>query len=86
MKMTKRQFQYLAIGLFLTAILLRTVLLTNVPLRVHPDEAGLGLNAWTIATFGTDRYGNFLPVCPLNYYGEQSAFYTYFCAGLCRCF
>lgn len=80
-----KQF-WLGACLFGIAVLLRVVFLTKIPLRVHLDEAGLGLNAWTLAQFGTDRYGNFLPVCPLNFYGEQSAFYSYFCALLVKLF
>ena len=66
--------------LILFALVLRIYQITVLPLSMHIDEAGLGLNAWSIAHFGTDRYGNFLPICPSNFYGEQSAFYTYFCA------
>lgn len=66
--------------------LLRLYRISTLPLSMHIDEAGLGLNAWSIAHFGTDRYGNFLPVCPSNFYGEQSAFYTYFCALLVKFF
>lgn len=78
--MSKRRL-YIWAGLLLTAaVFLRFYRLYAIPLGMHIDEAGLGLNAWSIANFGTDRYGNFLPVCPSNFYGEQSAFYTYFCA------
>lgn len=66
--------------LLLFAFLLRIYHLSVLPMDLHIDEAGLGLNAWSIANFGTDRYGHFMPVCPSNFYGEQSAFYTYFCA------
>lgn len=72
--------------LFSLAIFLRVVNVATTPLQVHLDEAGLGINAWSIANFGTDRYGNFLPVCPSNFYGEQSAFYTYFSALLVSIF
>lgn len=70
-------FSILILGI---ALFLRLYQLTNLPLELHIDEAGLGLNAWSIANYGTDRYGNYLPVCPINFYGEQSAFYTYLCA------
>ena len=66
--------------LILLAVFLRVINLAVLPLSMHIDEAGLGLNAWSLANYGTDRYGNFMPVCPSNFYGEQSAFYTYFCA------
>lgn len=83
----KKRTEYLLSGaLLLSAVLLRTYHIAVTPLEMHIDEAGLGLNAWSIANFGTDRYGNFLPVCPSNFYGEQSAFYTYFCALLVKFF
>lgn len=70
----------LSVILLLAAVFLRVYRIARIPLEMHIDEAGLGLNAWSLANFGTDRYGNILPVCPTNFYGEQSAFYTYFCA------
>ena len=73
-------------SLIFVAIFLRIINLNVLPLGMHIDEAGLGLNAWSIANYGTDRYGNFMPICPSNFYGEQSAFYTYFCALLVRFF
>ena len=73
-------------GLIFVAIFLRIHNLDVLPLGMHIDEAGLGLNAWSIANYGTDRYGNFMPICPSNFYGEQSAFYTYFCALLVKFF
>lgn len=83
----KKQTHIIIFGSLLFIILfLRVFHLDRIPLDMHIDEAGLGLNAWSIANFGTDRYGNFLPVCPSNFYGEQSAFYTYFCALLVKLF
>lgn len=76
----------LAGALLLAALFLRLYRVAQIPLDMHIDEAGLGLNAWSLANFGTDRYGNFLPVCPSNFYGEQSAFYTYLCALFVRFF
>lgn len=73
-------------SLLFGVIFLRIFHIATTPLGMHIDEAGLGLNAWSIANFGTDRYGNFMPVCPSNFYGEQSAFYTYFCALLVKIF
>ena len=73
-------------SLIFVAIFLRLYNLNILPLEMHIDEAGLGLNAWSIANYGTDRYGNFMPICPSNFYGEQSAFYTYFCAMLVKFF
>ena len=83
----KKYTHYLLFGsLLLLVIFLRLFHIAATPLGMHIDEAGLGLNAWSIANFGTDRYGNPMPVCPSNFYGEQSAFYTYFCALLVKIF
>ncbi len=84
--MKKKTFYISFIGLLFFIIFLRVYNLATTPLSMHIDEAGLGLNAWSIANFGTDRYGNFMPICPSNFYGEQSAFYTYFCALLVKLF
>lgn len=81
----KKKVYYIAVTILVFIIIfLRTFRLSTLPLGMHIDEAGLGLNAWSLANYGTDRYGNFMPVCPSNFYGEQSAFYTYFCALLVR--
>ena len=83
----KKQKVYISFfGLLAFILFLRLFSLATTPLSMHIDDAGLGLNAWSIANFGSDRYGNFLPVCPINFYGEQSAFYTYFCALLVKLF
>lgn len=85
--MKKRTLNLLFGSLLLFFIIfLRVFHIATTPLGMHIDEAGLGLNAWSIANFGTDRYGNLMPVCPSNFYGEQSAFYTYFCALLVKIF
>lgn len=84
--MKKRTYCILFGILLLIIIFLRVFHLGRIPLGMHIDEAGLGLNAWSIANYATDRYGNFMPVCPSNFYGEQSAFYTYFCALLVKLF
>lgn len=79
--------QYAVIGCILAvAVFVRVYRIASIPFGLHIDEAGLGLNAWSIANFGTDRYDNYLPVLPSNFYSEQSAFYTYFCALLVKLF
>lgn len=83
----KKSIPYLSFFILLSLIVfLRVFRIGTVPLSMHIDEAGLGLNAWSIANFGADRYGNPMPVCPSNFYGEQSAFYTYFSALLIKMF
>ena len=44
--MTKKSRSLLFGALFLFAILLRIYRISTVPLGMHIDEAGLGLNAW----------------------------------------
>lgn len=82
--MKKYSYHITVAGILLLVIFLRFFHISTLPLGMHIDEAGLGLNAWSLANYGTDRYGNFMPVCPSNFYGEQSAFYTYFCALLVK--
>lgn len=84
--MSKKGYYIVFAVLIIVALLLRVYHLDTIPLSMHIDESGLGLNAWAIANYGTDRYGNILPICPINFYGEQSAFYTYFCAILVKLF
>lgn len=85
-RMKKRTHYILFGSLLLLVIFLRVFHIATTPLGMHIDEAGMGLNAWSIANFGTDRHGNPMPVCSLNFYSEQSAFYTYFCALLVKIF
>ncbi len=82
--MKKLIYFFCLIGVMILAVFLRVYHLDAIPLSMHIDESGLGLNAWSIANYGTDRYGNVFPICPINFYGEQSAFYTYFCAVLVK--
>ena len=43
-------------------------------------------DAYCIANYGTDRYGNSNPVYMINYGGGQSALYTYLAAILIKVF
>ena len=53
--MSKHSKYVAATILILFAALLRLTYLTTITHEMHIDEAGLGLNAWSIAHFGTDR-------------------------------
>lgn len=68
------------LALFAFALALRAYRIGDVPDIVHIDEAGLGYNAWCLANYGIDRYGNAMPVYPQNFYGGQSPLYTYLAA------
>lgn len=48
--------------IFVLGILLRFVYLGSQPFPINGDEASQGYNAWSIANFGTDEYGNKLPL------------------------
>ena len=53
-------------------------------LGINVDEAGTMYDAYTIANYGTDRFGNAYPVYFINYGGGQSALYTYLSAILIK--
>lgn len=63
--------------IFVLAAFVRLYQLTELPWGIHIDEAGLGVNAYSLAKCGVDRYLNSYPIYPKNFYGGQSPFYTY---------
>lgn len=69
----------LAAIVFLVAFI-RLFKLTDLPYGIHIDEAGLGVNAYSLANFGVDRYLNSYPIYPANFDGGQSPFYSYLVA------
>ena len=73
-------------GIILLAFFLRIYKLTELPYGIHIDEAGLGVNAYSIANFGVDRYLNSYPVYPKNFDGGQSPFYSYLVAFFMKVF
>lgn len=60
--------------------------LIEVPFGLNIDEAGSCYDAWCLANFGTDRYGNSYPVYFVNYGGGQNALLTYILAVAYRLF
>ncbi len=50
------------IAIFILGILLRFIYLGSLPFPINGDEASQGYNAWSIAHFGTDEYGNSFPL------------------------
>ena len=50
------------IVIILLAVSLRFFKLSEVPPAISWDEAAVGYNAWTIANFGQDEYGNGFPL------------------------
>ena len=70
-------FRICLAGLFVTAFLLRIWRIGELPDILQIDEASVGCNAWNLANYGVDRFGNEMPVYPQNYNGGQSPLYTY---------
>ena len=67
-------------------IFTRVFLLTCIPNTIHIDEASIAYNAYSIATYGVDRYTNIFPIYFLNFQYGQSAMYTYLVALLIKIF
>ncbi|MCI9336536.1 MAG: hypothetical protein HFH93_03165 [Lachnospiraceae bacterium] len=76
-QVSRHTYRLCLLLIFGAALFLRAYRLTEIPDIVHIDEAGLGYNAWCLANFGIDRYGNEMPIYPENFGGGQSPLYTY---------
>ena len=86
-KLTKENIYYIIIILiFVIAIATRIINFGEIPIGINVDEAGIMQDAYCIANYGTDRYGNSYPVYMINYGGGQSSLYTYIAAGLIKIF
>ena len=73
----KKVYYFCLFLVFSSALFLRFYRLADIPNVMHVDEPALGYNAWCIAHYQIDRYFNYMPVYPQNYYGGQSPLYTY---------
>lgn len=58
-------------------LLTRLIQITVLPKGMHIDEISMGYNTWTLAEFGTDRYGVSYPVYFANAGSGQSSLYVY---------
>ena len=67
-------------------VITRIIGFGDIPIGINVDEAGTMQDAYCIANFGTDRFGNSYPVYMINYGGGQSALYTYLVAILIKIF
>lgn len=56
------QSKIILIVIILLAISLRFFRISEVPPAISWDEAAVGYNAWTLANFGQDEYGNSFPL------------------------
>ena len=71
------KYTIILILIMLIGIITRIIGLGKIPIGINVDEAGTMYDAYTIANYGTDRFGNTYPVYMINYGGGQSALYTY---------
>ena len=88
-KNSKKQidkYTIILIIIMLIGIATRIIGLGKIPIGINVDEAGTMYDAYTIANYGTDRFGNTYPVYMINYGGGQSALYTYLAALLIKIF
>ncbi len=60
--MNKKIAKILLILITALALVLRVYKISEVPPAISWDEAAVGYNAWTIANYGRDEYGNFFPL------------------------
>ncbi len=69
------------------ALLIRLIMLADIPRGWNIDEAGTAYDAWCIAKYGVDRFRYPYPFLFMNYGGGgQSSMYTYLTALLFKVF
>lgn len=67
----------LFIIILVTAIVIRSYRLDEIPVGINVDEAGMAYDAFCLLHFRVDRALNYLPVYLVNFGGGQSVFYAY---------
>ena len=85
-KTNEIKYYILLFFIFIVGVITRIIDFGNIPIGINVDEAGTMYDAYCIANYGTDRYGNNYPVYMINYGGGQSALYTYLSAILIKVF
>lgn len=82
-----KALRYIFLGTVILAILfLHLYKLTEIPYGLNVDEVGSAYDAYSIMTYGVDRYTKSYPVYFTNYGDGQNAFYTYLTALFFRLF
>ena len=82
----------LALRIFLWVLIIggflftRVYRLTSLPDHMNIDEAGSAFDAFCLAEYGVDRYGNSWPLYLQNYGTGQSILYVYCCTLLFKLF
>ena len=80
------KYTLILIIIILIGIITRIIGFGEIPIGINVDEAGTMYDAYSIATYGTDRFNNSYPVYMINYGGGQSALYTYLAAMFIKLF
>ena len=79
-------YKVIFIILLIFAFIFNFYKIDKVPNGVNLDEAGLGVDVYSIANYGTDRNMNKFPVYFENFGEGQSALYIYLAAILVKIF
>ncbi len=80
-------FGYVSLGcIIITILFLHFYKLTEIPYGLNVDEVGSAYDAYSIMTYGVDRYTKSYPVYFTNYGDGQNALYTYLTALFFRLF
>lgn len=70
-------FPFLVAAAVLAVVALYVARLGSVPPGPYLDEASIGYNAWTIAHFGVDQYGNHVPLFFVDFGDYKGPVATY---------
>lgn len=75
-------FTYIVLGVSLLLAALYLYRIGNDPPGLYADEASIGYNAWTIAHYGVDQYGNHFPLFFVDFGDYKGPVATYLVAPL----
>ncbi len=78
----RNRFAYAALVLIALVAALYLYRIGSDPPGLYADEASIGYNAWTIAHFGTDQYGNHFPLFFADFGDYKGPIATYLVAPL----
>jgi 4-amino-4-deoxy-L-arabinose transferase-like glycosyltransferase len=78
----RNRFAYAAIVLVALVAALYLYRIGNDPPGLYTDEVSIGYNAWTIAHYGTDQYGNHFPLFFTDFGDYKGPIATYLVAPL----
>lgn len=83
----KKYFEYILLFLiFVSALFLRVYKLDKIPPSLNWDEAAAGYNAFTIANWGADEYGNKFPLVFKSFGDDKHPVHIYITALFVKAF